>query len=346
MIRRLTRFIRPRFIRPRFIRHVSRPPEPLDEPPPSAPDLVMPASMDIEERVEMGTWCRDCDILPKVEGAGAVFPDTDGVRVQRMHNGLRVVADAYCGTWTTDLISRCHGHHEPQEERVFHEILARMPATATMIELGAWWAYYSLWFLQNHPQRRAIALEPDAEHRAIGQNNARRNALAPIFIDGFIGATPSPAEPFTLENSQTVTIPRRSVPAIMQAHCLKTLDLLHCDAQGAETDVLASCIPLLREGRIRTVVVSTHHHTISGDPLTHQRCLAMVEAAGGMVIAEHDVSESFSGDGLIVARFGPDQAAWPVIPLTRNRYSTSLFRNPLYDLADLRTSPRSVKGNK
>ena len=105
---------------------------------------------------------------------------------------------------------------------------------------------------------------------------------------------------------------------------------------SSRRDVLASCANLLRQGRIRTLVISTHHHSISGDPLTHQRCLAMVEDYGGLVIAEHDVHESFSGDGLIAARFGPDQAGWPIIPVSRNRYATSLFRNPLYDLAEAR----------
>ena len=61
----------------------------------------------------------------------------------------------------------------------------------------------------------------------------------------------------------------------------------------------------------------------------------MIEQCGGRVFAEHDVQESYSGDGLIAARFGPDQAAWPIIPLSLNRYSTSLFRNPLFDLADM-----------
>ncbi len=131
---------------------------------------------------------------------------------------------------------------------------------------------------------------------------------------------------------------RTSVPHLLRELGLETLDLLHCDAQGAELDVVTSCETLLRQGRIRTVVVSTHHGSISGDPLTHQRCLARLQAFGGQVLAEHDVHESFSGDGLVVARFGADAPGWPTIPLSHNRYSTSLFRNPLYDLADLQAA--------
>ena len=305
-------------------------------PRPAAPLPVLdaPVAMSLEERIDLAVSCRDCDILPKANDAGAVITDSDGARVQAMHNGLRMLADGYCGAWMTDLIRRCGGHHEPQEERVFHEVVARMAPDASMIELGAWWSFYSLWFLQAHPGRTAVALEPDPERRALGAANAARNHLAPYFLDGFIGGTEADAVPFRLDSGQDIAIPRRTVPALMAQSGIATLDLLHCDAQGAEYDVLSSCAALLQAGRIRTVMVSTHHHSISGDPLTHQRCLAVIEHCGGAVFAEHDVHESFSGDGLIAARFGPDQAAWPTIPLSFNRYSSSLFRNPLYDLAD------------
>jgi hypothetical protein len=59
----------------------------------------------------------------------------------------------------------------------------------------------------------------------------------------------------------------------------------------------------------------------------------MLEAFGGRILAEHDVHESFSGDGLIAAYFGKEPIEWQEPRISRNRYSTSLFRNPLYDLA-------------
>ena len=33
----------------------------------------------------------------------------------------------------------------------------------------------------------------------------------------------------------------------------------------------------LADGRLRFLIVSTHHHSISGDPLTHQKCLAELQ---------------------------------------------------------------------
>jgi FkbM family methyltransferase len=318
----------------RLKRYLAGPALPALPSAPRRPVMPVPAAMTLDERIDMAARCRDCDILPKAPDAGEVVTEADGIRVQITHNGLRMTADGHSGAWMTELIARCHGHHEPQEERAFHEIVRRMPPAATMIELGAWWSFYTLWFLKDAPDRVAVALEPDPEHMAVGQVNAARNGLAPRFVTGFAGGTEAPSAPFMTEAGHRIEIPRLTVPGLMAANGIEVLDLLHCDAQGVELDVLRSSAALLQEGRIRTLVISTHHQTISGDPLTHQRCLALVEECGGAVIAEHDVHESFSGDGLIAARFGPDQAGWPVIPLSLNRYSTSLFRNPLFDLAD------------
>src|SRR5258707_1769847 len=115
---------------------------------------------------------------------------------------------------------------------------------------------------------------------------------------------------------------------------ISELDILHCDPQGAETAIIRSCEALLRGNVIRFGIFSTHSHHISGDPLTHQRCLAMLRDFGGTILAEHDVHESFSGDGVIAACFGRYPLQWQEPRISRNRYSTSLLRNPLYDLAE------------
>lgn len=288
----------------------------------------------LEERIAMAMRCRDADVVPKVDNAGSVLVSQEGVRYQLMHNGIKIVADGYCGPWMTELIRRCQGHHEPQEERVFHTLLEHLSSDATMIELGGWWAYYSMWFVQSHPRRRAVVVEPDPQHLALGQSNANLNGVKLRFVPGFAGAVPAAALPFTIESGEEIFIPRVTVPQLMNDHGIETLDVLHADTQGAELIVLESCEALLRQGRIRLLVLSTHHWLISGNALTHQLCLDRIIDFGGHVIAEHDVHESFSGDGLIVASFGPGSADFPTISMSHNRYSTSLFRNPLFDLAE------------
>jgi FkbM family methyltransferase len=289
--------------------------------------------LDNAARAEMTVSCRDCDSIPKVDQAGEIVV-IDGRQIQIMHNGVRVIAGGYYGDWMTDIIRRLRGHHEPQEEAIFHEILKHVTPRATMLELGGFWSYYSLWFLSNHAdQRRAIVVEPDPNHLSIGRGNADLNNQEITFIQAVVGREPAQAQTFRTESAGEIQIPQLSVPAFLQEHAISFLDILHCDTQGAETHIIASCEDLFRSRKVRFGVFSTHSHHISGDPLTHQRCLAMLRDFGGTILAEHDVHESFSGDGLIAVYFGNDRIEWRELPISRNRYSTSLFRNPLFDLA-------------
>lgn len=292
------------------------------------PLMAPPAEMSLEQRVEMTASARDCDAVPKVAGAGAVFVDPNGERLQRMHNGLKVVADGYCGAWMTRLIERCRGHHEPQEEFAFHNVVGALSERATMIEIGGYWSYYSMWFLQNRPDRRAIIVEPDTTNLALAEKNLALNNLKAELVRGYIGQTYA-----HLISGAASPPPAIDVPDLLAAKGLTFIDLLHCDAQGAETELLESCEALFRAGRVGWLFLSTHGAAITGDPLTHQKCLARLQDLGAVIEAEHDLHESFSGDGLIVARFGSAPLNWTFPKLSRNRYSTSYYRNPLYDIA-------------
>lgn len=290
--------------------------------------LNSPSTVSEDERIEITARCRDSDPIPKVAEAGRTA-EFQGERVQIMHNGLKVVADGYYGEWMTRLIGRLEGHHEPQEEIVFHQVLSHVPPTATMIELGGYWSYYSLWFLSQFPETRsAVVLEPDPENLAIGRKNAELNSLSPRFLQAAAGGLGEVR--FRSQNGNEISVKSLDVPTIMTEAGLDRLDILHCDAQGVELDVLLGCEKLLAARAIRFLIVSTHATEICGDPLIHQRCLEFLEKMGGQILIEHDVHESFSGDGLIAAYFGSEPINWVPPQLSFNRYSHSLFENPLF----------------
>ena len=117
-----------------------------------------------------------------------------------------------------------------------------------MLELGGYWAFYSLWFLSRGKNRRAVVVEPDPKHLRVGQINARLNALTPTFVHGFAASTPSPPMRFQTAESGEILVPRVSVPHLMEVQAIKRLDVLHCDIQGAEFDVLSSCTELSNAG--------------------------------------------------------------------------------------------------
>ncbi|MCJ2057211.1 FkbM family methyltransferase [Methylobacterium sp. J-048] len=278
--------------------------------------------------------CQDAAAIPKVSEAGCVVYRNEN-EVQIMHNGVQVISGGYCGAWMTEIIHRLRGHHEPQEEIVFQEIVNLMPDSPKMIELGCNWAYYSLWMLQERPQATVIGVEPDPKHLDLGRRNAALNGRSISFVNASVGAQAIQWRLFQTETMGVISIPQVCVPQLMAEAGLAEIDVLHCDIQGAETEVLNSCRSLFEAGAIRFCIVSTHHHSISGDPLTHQRCLKIIEEAGGNLLTEHNVAESFSGDGLIAAYFGKESLRFPKINMSYNRSGKGLFRDPLFDLAEM-----------
>jgi FkbM family methyltransferase len=287
-------------------------------------------------RVQMTISCRDTDAIPKVEGAGEVFVK-DGRPLQRMHNGVLIAEGCYYGPWMTEVIRSLRGHHEPQEESVFHAILQRVVATEdepSMIELGSWWAYYSLWFAAEARRGRVVALEPDPTYLEIGRRNFALNDLEARFVHGAIGEGARAVAPFILERTgERARVPYHDLESLLELAGLERVSLLLADIQGAETSLLDRGRRALDAGRVRFLVLSTHHHSISGSPLTHQDARELLAALGAHVVAEHTVGESFSGDGLIAAAF--DQRDRDLqVEVSRARYSESLFGELEPDLAE------------
>lgn len=302
-----------------------------------------------DQRARMTLTCRDSDAIPKVAEAGTV-QDLDGEPVQIMHNGLKVVDGGYYGDWQREIIRGLRGHHEPQEELVFHRVLERIAeARPIMLELGCFWAYYSLWFLHDFPDGTAIAVEPDPDHLDIGKRNAELNDLTPRFYPYASGAGTGEIDlPSELRPGVVHRVPARTVPQIMDEAGVDRLDILHMDIQGYEHRVLDEVEELVHENRIRFVFISTHHHFISGSGATHQLCLDWLGKRDASIIAEHSVAESFSGDGLIVASFDPRDRGFAV-DVSYNRAANSLFGPPELDidriLAIVDGADRTGEGN-
>jgi len=245
-------------------------------------------------RARLTMQCRDTDPLPKVANAGEII-DVNGTRVQIMHNGVMVKAGSYMSDWMSSIISDLRGHHEPQEERVFYEIMKHVGPQATMIELGAWWAYYSLWFCHDHPDRRAFMIEPLESRLNVGRENFELNKYQGTFLQGFIGGhTDSASSQFTDWDGSVHDVPKIDLQKFVKQHELTMIDILHSDIQGAELGMLQSIRPMLDQQRINYLVISTHLDR-------HQPCKELILDAGYHIFAEHTIRESYSEDGLIVA---------------------------------------------
>lgn len=271
--------------------------------------------------------CPDSDGLPKVRDAGKII-ELDGCLVQMMHNGVKVLAGGYYGDWMSDIIRGLRGHHEPQEELVFHHLLRYVRQKSVFVELGAFWAYYSNWYLAAIFGSRAICIEPDLNNMAVGQANTALNGNSAEFINACVGAASQPSISMKRESDGVpVELPVFCMADVVRVANAACIEILHMDVQGAEHPFISSMHDFVKGGAVRFLVVSTHHACISGSATTHQDCVQQIEHMGGLILCEHTVQESFSGDGLIVASFFAGDRMITLPEISRNRTSTSLFRS-------------------
>ena len=168
--------------------------------------------------------CPDYAYLPRVPDAGQV---TGGV--QTMHNGVKVVKDCYYRWRGTFMFTATEGVHEPLEERVFAEVLKFVQPGGVMIELGAYWGFYSLWFANEVANPRCLLIEPELINLDLGRENFRLNARDGEFVRAMVGAESSKH----WWRGATVC-----VDDLVEQRGLEQIDILHSDIQGFEDAML------------------------------------------------------------------------------------------------------------
>ena len=247
-----------------------------------------------KERINIALLCRDCDYIPKVEGSGKIYNGSKG-EYQLMHNGVKVFKDCY-HEFITKIIHGLNGHHEPQEEKLFFEILKHIEPGSTMLELGSFWSYYSLWFKKEVSGATNYMIEPNSQKMKVGIQNFELNGYdSNNFIEGCIGNKHQKKVLFKDWDNTKYEMPMWSIDYFMEHYGLYKLGVLHSDVQGAENDMLKGAHLSFGSKKIDHVFISTH-----GDKI-HQDCIYFLENYNYNIICSHTVEESFSGDGLIVA---------------------------------------------
>lgn len=237
------------------------------------------------DRVARTVFATDSDSIPKVPFAGEILSE-QGILYQLMHNGVKILKDCYYDSWMTDIIYGLRGHHEPQEERAFYEVLKYMPDGACMIELGAYWAYYSLWFATKIPHATNYLIEPCTGPLEIGKKNFSLNNKQGHFYRGYI------------DIGEKMNAPKIGIDTFLEQEHIEHVHLLHADIQGAEYKMLQSAVLAIQNQKIDYIFVSTH------SDLLHEQCLTFLKEHEFQILAHHTMAESCSVDGLIVAKRG------------------------------------------
>jgi Methyltransferase FkbM domain len=251
-----------------------------------------------DRRIALVISCPDNPRLSRISGSGRT---QDGWQV--MHNGLKVLVDGYYGNGISRMLSRNRGCHEPQEELVFQEVLRRMPPGAVMVECGAYWGFYSMWFCQVVRDPRVFLIEPEAQNLAVGRRNFELNGFSGHFTQAFVGMLPA---------VETGTVETVNMDTFFLKHRLDYVHILHSDIQGSEMRMLEGAVQSLDARCVRFVFISTHSEEL------HTQCFDFLCAHGYEVAVSVSPAESFSVDGVLVAR-DPVTDQSPLPQPSRNR---------------------------
>ncbi len=197
-----------------------------------------------------------------------------------LHNGNLVPVQgpgSYYGNFS-HILAFNRGVHEPLEEYVFQELLKVLPEAPTMLELGAYWAHYSMWLKKKRTAATVYMVEPDAANIQAGIANFKLNNYTGEFVQAFVGKG------------------HFGVDAFMATRKIARLDVLHSDIQGFEAEMLADCSQALANKAIDYVFISTHSQ------LLHQQIVEGLQAHGYRVEVSSDFEhETTSFDGLVFA---------------------------------------------
>jgi len=212
-------------------------------------------------------------LIDRIEGAGMV---NEGIVT--MYNGLKVYSNCYYDNFS-DIFWLNEGVHEPQEEFAFHKILQSITKPMPiMLELGSYWGFYSMSFMQKFSDGKAYCVEADPNFMLQGQRNFELNNLKADFTCGYVADNAITVDGFCEEKN------------------IESLDILHADIQSYELQMLYGAPKMLGEQKIDNLFISTHTQEL------HSQCLQILEKYNYKIVVNVDMFDSFCCDGIIVAR--------------------------------------------
>lgn len=211
--------------------------------------------------------------IERVPNAGLVLDN-----LVTMCTGLKIIKNSYYDSFS-DIFLINGGVHEPSEEFIFYDIIKKLNnETPTMIELGSYWSYYSMCFLQQNPKGKCFLIEEDESCLNVGIEHFKINNYNGKFIKGKISKDEINIDIFSKNNN------------------INKIEILLADIQGYEYEMLQGCNNLIDNKLIDYFFISTHSQEI------HYNCLNYLKNKNYKIIASSDFdNETFCYDGIIVA---------------------------------------------
>ena len=152
-----------------------------------------------------------------------------------------------------------------------------------------------MWFQKELENTVNYMIEPNAAKLEVGKRNFALNGMEGTFLRASVGSTNQKHSMFTDWDGTQIEVPQICIDDFMREYGIHHIDLLHVDIQGAEYDMLRGGKAAISDQKIRYFFISTHGYQ-------HENCLDFLQSHGYQTICSHTIAESYSGDGLIVAR--------------------------------------------
>ena len=151
------------------------------------------------------------------------------------------------------------GVHEPLEEFVFQEMIKHKQKNfklnqnetipGAMLELGSYWAHYSMWFAKYFPNSDVYCVESDLLNLECGKNNFSMNNFKAKFIHAYVCSDDFMVDKFFVDYN------------------IKHISVLHSDIQGYELEMLFNAKNTLINQLIDYIFISTHSQKLHYDIL-------------------------------------------------------------------------------
>jgi len=250
----------------------------------------MEITNDWKNRIKICKECPDNNLINHVMNAGEIVSGK-----QLMHNGIQINLGSYYGPEISQLLLLNRGVHEPQEEFAFQEVLKFIRKSPTMLELGSFWAFYSMWLNQKITGAKCFMVEPDQFNIQAGIRNFKLNNMKGNFTLATVG----------IKNKQLKDIKQIGVDDFCNDKGIEFLDILHSDIQGFEYEMLQGAEKMISLNQIGYIFISTHSNDL------HDQCFNFLKMKNFIILCSANIDETYSEDGLIVARSsdypGPDK---------------------------------------
>jgi hypothetical protein len=185
--------------------------------------------------------------------------------------------------------------------RCIRHLITSNKAMYTMIELGSNQAFYSLMFkhLIGKDKTINILVEPHPPHFIRSQEQFALNQCEGVYYNRGVGQT------WVLANG-SFSAPPITIGEIFQEQLLNSVDIVHCDIDGAEDLFLTENEEMFTTQRIGCLFVMTHGYVL------HAKCIEFFLKIGYEKTYEFPFHHKSNVDGCLV--FTIPQLNYPLGP--------------------------------